>query len=87
VAQLYPRALGTHFSRLLRHDGLQCDCALTPATTRDVPRHTLLQNGNASVAAGDIMSAARGAPVSNNNNNNKNCHTRNITHHKESATS
>jgi hypothetical protein len=69
VAQLYPRALGNHFSRLLRHDGLQWVYALTPVTTRDVPRHTLLQNGKASVASGDIISAAGGSLALNNNNN------------------
>jgi hypothetical protein len=35
VAHLYPQALGTHFSRLLRH-GLQWDYSLIPATTRDM---------------------------------------------------
>jgi hypothetical protein len=35
VSQLYPQALGTHFSRLLRHYGLQWDCSLIPATTQD----------------------------------------------------
>jgi hypothetical protein len=35
VAQLYPQALGTHFSRLLRQHGLQWDCSLIPVTTRE----------------------------------------------------
>jgi hypothetical protein len=35
VAQLYPQALGTHFSRLYGMRGLQWDYSLIPATTRD----------------------------------------------------
>jgi hypothetical protein len=35
VTQLYTQALGTHFSRLLRHAWLQWDYPLIPATTRD----------------------------------------------------
>jgi hypothetical protein len=35
VAQLYPQALGNHFSRLLRHAWVTVYC-LIPATTRDV---------------------------------------------------
>jgi hypothetical protein len=36
VAQLYPQALGTHFSRLYDMHGLQWDYSLIPATTRDI---------------------------------------------------
>jgi hypothetical protein len=36
VAQLYPQALGTHFSRLLRHAWFTVGYSLIPATTRDV---------------------------------------------------
>jgi hypothetical protein len=35
VVQLYPQALGTHFSRLLRHEWVTGDYSLIPATTRD----------------------------------------------------
>jgi hypothetical protein len=36
VAQLYPQELGTHFSRLYDMHGLQWDCSLIPATTREI---------------------------------------------------
>jgi hypothetical protein len=36
VSQLYPQALGTHFSRLLRHAWVTWDYSLIPATTWDV---------------------------------------------------
>jgi hypothetical protein len=36
VTQLYPQALGTHFSRLYDMHGLQWDYSLIPATTRDI---------------------------------------------------
>jgi hypothetical protein len=35
VTQLYPQALGTHFSPLLRHVGLQWDYSLIQASTRE----------------------------------------------------
>jgi hypothetical protein len=35
VTQLYPQALGIHFSRLLRHCGLQWVYSLIPATTQE----------------------------------------------------
>ena len=35
LAQLYPQALGTHFSHLLRDDRLQWDYSLIPVTRRD----------------------------------------------------
>jgi hypothetical protein len=36
VAELYPQALGTHFSRLLQHAWMfQWDYSLIPATTRE----------------------------------------------------
>jgi hypothetical protein len=37
VAQLYPQAPGTHFSRLLRHAWVAVGLFLFPATTREIP--------------------------------------------------
>jgi len=40
VVQLYPRTLGDHFSRLLRHAWTTLGLFLFPATTREFPAHT-----------------------------------------------